>query len=145
MLCSAMKRNQLIHIGKFRRSSTHAGFTLLEIMVSLAIISIVLVSIYRMHAQTISMNYDARFYTTAPFLAQLKITELENKTIKELADDSGDFGDEHPGYSWTLEIQDMVSESLGDASKNLKKIDVTILLNNERLSYGVRTYRWMNN
>jgi general secretion pathway protein I len=124
--------------------NTHSGFTLLEIMVSVAIISLVLVSIYRMHAQTIAMNYDARFYATAPFLAQWKISELENTTIETLTDDSGDFGDEHPGYRWTLVIEDVVSEPLGEAAKNLKKIDVTVLLDDDRLSYNVRTYRWMN-
>lgn len=129
---------------KLKCCNSHVGFTLLEIMVSLAIISLVLVSIYRMHAQTIAMNYDARFYATAPFLAQLKISDLENKTIEELADDSGDFGDEHPGYRWTIEIQDIASEPLGDASKSLKMIDVTVLLDDEQLSYGVRTYRWMD-
>ena len=129
---------------KLKCCNSHVGFTLLEIMVSLAIISLVLVSIYRMHAQTIAMNYDARFYATAPFLAQLKISDMENKTIEELADDSGDFGDEHPGYSWTLEIQNIESEPLGDASKSLKTIDVTVLLDDDRLFYKVRTYRWMD-
>ena len=89
------------------------------------------------------MNYDARFYTTAPFLAQLKLTGLDNETIKELPDDSGDFGDEYPGYSWTLEIRDVESETLGNVSENLKKIDITILLDNNRLSYDVRTYRFV--
>lgn len=134
----------MVNYFKSKRFATHEGFTLLEIMVSLAIISLVLVSIYRMHAQTISMNYDARFYATAPFLAQLKISELENKSIEALADESGDFGNEHPGYRWTLEIQDVVSELLGDASKNLKKIDVTVSLDDDRLSYDVRTYRWID-
>ena len=141
-----MKRKRLIHrfkADRFRTSKSPVGFTLLEIMVSLSIISLVLVSIYKMQAQTISMNYDARFYTTAPFLAQLKLTELEKETIKELADDSGDFGDEYPGYSWTLEIHEVESETLGDVSRNLKKIDITIFLNNDQLSYDVRTYRFI--
>ena len=129
---------------KGKRFAKHMGFTLLEIMVSLAIISLVLVSMYRMHAQTISMNYDARFYATAPLLAQLKISALENTANETLADDSGDFGDEHPGYRWTLEIQDVVSESLGDAAQRLKKIDVTVRSDDDRLSYNVRTYQWMD-
>jgi len=54
-----------------------AGFTLLETMVAVSIIAIVLVSIYKLHIQTISMNITAKFYATAPFLAQEKISELE--------------------------------------------------------------------
>lgn len=141
-----MKRRRFIHqlkADRFKKSKSPVGFTLLEIMVSLSIISLVLVSIYKMHAQTISMNYEARFYATAPFLAQLKITELENDIIEELADDSGDFGDDYPGYGWTVEIHDVESETLGNVSKNLKKIDVTIFLNNDQLSYDVRTYRFI--
>jgi len=44
-----------------------AGFTLLETMVAVSIIAIVLVSIYKLHIQTISMNITAKFYATAPF------------------------------------------------------------------------------
>lgn len=144
--CKVVKGVKLIHISnacRFRHAKHHAGFTLLEIMVSLSIIAIVLVSIYKMHAQTISMNYTSRFYATAPLLAQIKIAEFENKTIKEMTDDSGDFGDEYSGYSWRVEINDVDSEPLGNTSKNLKKIDVTIFLNNDQFIYDVRTYRFL--
>jgi general secretion pathway protein I len=141
-----VKGVKLSHISKvcrFRHDKHRPGFTLLEIMVSLSIIAIVLVSIYKMHAQTISMNYTSRFYATAPLLAQIKIAEFENKTIKEMTDDSGDFGDEYSGYSWRVEVNDVDSEPLGNTSKNLKKIDVTIFLNNDQSIYDIRTYRFL--
>jgi prepilin-type N-terminal cleavage/methylation domain-containing protein len=47
-----------------------SGFTLLEVMVAMAIMAIVLVSVYRMHSQTLTMNMAARFYTQAPMVAQ---------------------------------------------------------------------------
>ena len=90
-----------------RNLQPDSGFTLLEIMVALSIIAIVLVSVYKMQAQTISMNYEARFYATAPLLAQLKIAELETENLEEQADDSGDFGDEFPGYRWKVVIDDI--------------------------------------
>jgi general secretion pathway protein I len=119
------------------------GFTLLEIMVAVSIIAIVLVSVYKMQAQAITMNYAARFYVTAPLLAQLKIAEVEIENLGELADNSGDFGDEFPGYRWNVVIEDIESELLGNIAKNLKKIDVNVSFNTDEFTYSLRTYRFM--
>ncbi len=127
-----------------RNLQSDFGFTLLEIMVAVSIIAIVLVSVYKMHAQTISMNYEARFYTTAPLLAQLKMAELETKSLEDLTGDSGNFGDDFPGYGWKVGIDDVESEALGDTAKDLKKIDVTVFLNNDEFTYSLRTYRFQS-
>ena len=127
-----------------RNLQSDFGFTLLEIMVSVSIIAIVLVSIYKMQAQTISMNYEARFYATAPLLAQSKMTEQETKSLEDLTSDSGNFGDDFPGYSWSMAVDDVESEALGNTAKDLKKIDVTIFLNNDEFTYSLRTYRFQN-
>ncbi|MCU0593194.1 MAG: prepilin-type N-terminal cleavage/methylation domain-containing protein, partial [Desulfobacterales bacterium] len=52
---------------RLRRSPQ--GFTLLEVMVALGIMAIVLVSVYRLHSQTLAMSVESRFYTQAPLLA----------------------------------------------------------------------------
>ena len=127
-----------------RNLQSDFGFTLLEIMVAVSIIAIVLVSIYKMQAQTISMNYEARFYATAPLLAQFKMTEQETKSLEDLTSDSGNFGDDFPGYSWSMAVDDVESEALGNTAKDLKKIDVTILLNDDEFTYSLRTYRFQN-
>jgi general secretion pathway protein I len=118
-----------------------SGFTLLEVMVAISIIAIALVSVYRMHSQTITMNFAARFYTTAPMLAQLKIAELETKSGEDLANDSGDFGEDYSGFRWDVVVDDVESESLGSAAKDLKRIDVTVSFNNDEFTYDLRTYR----
>ncbi len=127
-----------------RNLQSDFGFTLLEIMVAVSIIAIVLVSIYKMQAQTISMNYEARFYATAPLLAQTKMTEQETKSLEDLTSDSGNFDDDFPGYSWSMAVDDVESEALGTTAKDLKKIDVTIFLNNDEFTYSLRTYRFQN-
>jgi len=53
-----------------QRPISSNAFTLLEVMVAMAIMAIVLVSVYRMHSQTLTMNTASRFYTQAPMLGQ---------------------------------------------------------------------------
>ena len=121
-----------------------SGFSLLEILVAMSIIAIVFLSIFKMHKQTISMNQAAKFYTLAPILAQNKIVELELRTAYESIYDSGVFGDNYPGYRYNISIDDADSEFPGYAAGDLKKIDVTVFVDIEELSYSLRTYRFSN-
>jgi len=127
-----------------RNLQADCGFTLLEIMVSISVIALVLVSVYRLQAQTISMHQSARFYTTATLLAQNKLAEFEIKPLDELADDAGNFGDEFSGYSWKVAISDVESETLGRTAEDLKKIDMIVSFNQDEFTYDLRTYRFYN-
>jgi general secretion pathway protein I len=118
------------------------GFTLLEVMIALAIMSIVLVSVYRMHSQSLTMNTAARFYTVAPLLAQNKMAELEALSSGGFPEDSGDFGEQYPGYSWQTSISEVSSEVLGEVASDLKRIDLTISFNNNQFTHSLRTYRF---
>jgi general secretion pathway protein I len=123
-------------------SRTAFGFTLLEVMIALAIMSIVLVSVYRMHSQSLTMNTAARFYTLAPLLAQNKMAELETLLSDGFSDNSGDFGEQYPGYSWRSSLTDVSSEVLGEVANDLKRIDLTVSYNEDQFSYNLRTYRF---
>ena len=115
------------------------GFTLLEVMVAMAVMAIVLVSVYRMHSQTLTMNTAARFYTQAPLLAQKKMAEVTTTSSGIFASDSGDFGENYPGYSWQVSTADVSSEVLGEVADDLKRIDVTVAYS--QFSFGLTTYR----
>lgn len=123
-------------------SQITSGFTLLEVMIALAVMSIVLVSVYRMHSQSLTMNTAARFYTLAPLLAQNKMAELEMHAADGFPEDSGDFGEQYPGYSWRTSLGEVSSEVLGEVANDLKQIDLTISYNNDQFSHSVRTYRF---
>jgi general secretion pathway protein I len=123
-------------------SRTVFGFTLLEVMIALAVMSIVLVSVYRMHSQSLTMNTAARFYTLAPLLAQNKMAELEALSSDGFPDNSGDFGEQYPGYSWRSSVADVSSEVLGEVANDLKRIDLTVSYNADQFSYNLRTYRF---
>jgi len=120
----------------------NGGFTLLEIMVSIAIIAIVLVSLFHMHAATIRLAEKIKFDAVASSLAQKKITDI-CMDLEDDGDAKGDFGDEFPGYSWESHMadmtefdEDMISEK---QAKNMKRIDLTISLG-DRHVFSVRTW-----
>ena len=117
------------------------GFTLLEVVVAVAIMSIVLISVYRLHAQSLSMNTQARFYTQAPMLAQSKLSEMETGEDAEFAADSGEFVEEFAGYSWRVTVDEVDLEALGEISKDLKQIEVTVSFNDDEFIYRLRTLR----
>jgi general secretion pathway protein I len=130
---------------RYRKAATRClrisfGFTLLEVMVALAVMSIVLVSVYRMHSQSLTMNASARFYTLAPMLAQGKMAELETLSSGVFPEDSGDFGEQFPGYSWKTSVADVSSEILGEVAEDLKRVDISVSLNENQLVYSLRTY-----
>ena len=126
-------------VSSIKRRAT--GFTLLEVMVAMAIMAIVLVSVYRMHAQTLAMNTANRFYTQAPMLAQGKLAQLATGSSEIIAGDSGDLGEKFPGYSWSVAVEEVSSEALGEVADDLKRIDLTVSYN--EYVYNVRTYRLM--
>ena len=123
------------------RPSDSNGFTIIEVVVALAIITIALTSVYRMQSQTFRMSADARFYTIAPMLAESKLAEIESQGIENATDGSGDFNDDYPGFSWSVSMEDLQSDLLKEKKQHLTRINVTIS-QDETLTYELRTYRF---
>ena len=121
-----------------RGSRIQTGFTLLEVLIAMAIMAIVLVSVYRMHSQTLTMTSANRFYTQAPLLAQSKMAQLEAVSSESISGDSGDFGDNFPGYSWSVSTEAMSMEALGEVGADLNRIDLTVSLDD--YEYTIRSY-----
>lgn len=134
-----MQRNN-----KKRERDACSGFTLLEVMIAMSIIAIVLVSVFTMQAQTARMSFETQFQTTAPLLAQRKMAEIETSLSEQSGEGSGNFGEEFPAYSWHSSVEEIESETLGSIAKDMKKIDVTISLNNEEQTVTFTTYRLAN-
>ena len=112
-------------------------------MLAMAILAIVLVSVYRMQSQTLTMNTAARFYTQAPLLAQSKLAQLETGSTEIIGGDSGDFGDKFPGYSWSISTDEVSSETLGEIAGDFKRIDIKVSFNVDEYVYNFRTYRFL--
>jgi Tfp pilus assembly protein PilV len=119
-------------------------------MVALSIISIVLLAVYRLHSQTLTLTIGSRFYTVAPLLAQSKLVDLELSSAQELEDESGDFGEDFADYSWEIAIEDVGgdqlkidAEQLKTVVEKLKRIDIKVFFNEGDMVYSLRTYRFV--
>lgn len=120
------------------------GFTLLEILVAMAVLAVVLLAVYRLQAQSISMTRHARFQAVAPLLARQKIAELDLAGIETRPEKSGEFNAPFAGYRWRLQVADTRSSHLGETAERLKRIDLTISRDADGLEYQVQTYRFFD-
>jgi general secretion pathway protein I len=115
-----------------RSSFGCGGFTLLEVMIAMAILAIALVTVYQSQSQSISMTGDSRFLTTASLLAQSRMAEIDAADPREVISGSGDFGEAFPDYTWQVEVGDVEEINL------LKRISLTVT--NSRMTKR-NTYR----
>ena len=86
------------------------GFTLLEVMISLAILAIALVAISDLNGGAVAMHAYSRRATEATLLLRGKMldveAELQKTGLSDFNDEKhGDFAEENsPGYTWSAEI-----------------------------------------
>lgn len=97
----------------------NAGFTLLEVMIAMAILAIALVAVFQMQSQSISMASESRFMTTASFLAQIKMADIEAGASLANSSQKGDFAPEYPEYAWATQVTDT-------QIAKLKRIEVNV-------------------
>ena len=116
------------------------GFTLVEVMVALAIVAVALTAVYRMHTQTLFMDSRGRFDTMATLLARQKLADIDTSGPDDLLETSGDFGDLHPGYTWRIETDSVVTDLLKDDGPRLRRITLTVT--QEDQTFRLTTYRY---
>lgn len=96
-----------------------SGFTLLEVMIAMAILAITLVAVFQLQSQSISMSSESRFMTTASLLAQDKMSAIESGTMLNNQMQKGDFAPDYPEYGWTIQVTDT-------RIAKLKRIEVSV-------------------
>ncbi len=127
----------------FPRQCLPPGFTLLEVMVAMSIIAIAFTAVLGSQAQSVSLANEAKFNTTAPLLAQTKMAEITLEDVDDLMADSGDFGDDFPGYTWELSVQRLPLGGLQETREHLRRIDLSVSWGEEeKYRYNVRFYRF---
>jgi prepilin-type N-terminal cleavage/methylation domain len=126
----------------FNKSRKTPGFTLLEVMVAVAVIAIALVTLIGAQARSVAIATGSQFDTVASMLAQWKLTELSLQDFRLLAGGSGDFGMAFPNFSWEAEVNDVAESESGikGSGDMLKTIDVTITVDGDpSRAYTART------
>lgn len=120
-----------------------SGFTLLEVMVALAIIATVLISVYKLHTQSLALALETRFNSIAPFLAQQKLAELAVEEADLQETESGDFGEDFPDFRWRMVMEKMESGFQEKTDVGFARIDLTISDREDEYRYKLQTYRLM--
>lgn len=76
------------------------GFTLLEVMVALTIVSITLIAVLGLTQRNILINEKLQQMTRATFLAKQKMAEIENSVQHTMDQNQGVFQDPNQNFRW---------------------------------------------
>lgn len=124
------------------RRTSQAGFTFLEVMVSVAIIAVAFVTLIGSQSQSVSVATISRFNVMASLLAQQKLAELESSNFDELFSDEGDFDENYQEYRWKSEVNTLSEDDTGieGTEDMLKSVDLMVSFGeNEQMTYHVRS------
>jgi general secretion pathway protein I len=115
---------------------TRKGFTLLEVMIALAVVAIALTALLSLANRTILLQAEQQNLTQATLLAEGKMTEYE--TLHRMGRDSdiveeGDFVEPFSSYRWKISFADTILPEviqvtvtvLWGEEKRIEKVDLT--------------------
>ena len=88
------------------RACRQAGFTLLEVMLAIAVLAIALPVLMGLRNRDLALREEAKAVTTATLLAQEKLLETELIGYPPVGEVRGDFATVPPGYPPTTEVKD---------------------------------------
>lgn len=121
---------------------SNTGFTLLEVMIAMAILAISLTSLFGSQSSSVALATETRFNTQAPLLAQLQLARLSSASPPSTT--SGDFGADFPGFQWQLTVEDAVFPE-ADAFQGLEGKLLHLLLivswGDELFHYRLESYQ----
>lgn len=118
------------------------GFTLLEVMIAVALIAIGFVTLVGSQSRSLSRVTEAKFNNVAPILASTKLAEMESG-ILPLADNQGDFGADFPDYTWHLDMEDMAVTNRqlpADITKRLQRVSLAVSWGETKFLYTLTSY-----
>ena len=101
--------------------SDEHGFTLVEILVTLAILSAVLPALLQVFSSAIRNQGLSDTQTTALYLIKFRMAELELDSYPEVGEETGEFG-ENSRYQWHSVVEDIQSEEV----QGLRRIQVIV-------------------
>ncbi len=86
------------------RAASRKGFTLLEVLVSLAILSATLIMAFQVTSGAIAAAERSEAWTTASLLGEEKLRDTA-EPFPEVQETAGTFPDPYAGYSWKVSVK----------------------------------------
>jgi general secretion pathway protein I len=125
------------HVAAVRQKQ---GFTLLEVMIAVAVIAMSFTALLSAQSQSLSIAARSRFESAAALLARQKLAELELSGFDSLSSGSGDFEEDFAAYRWQTEVTDLTEDEVGIKGSGgmLKLIELTVS-RDEKEQFSVRT------
>jgi type II secretory pathway pseudopilin PulG len=115
------------------------SFILLEVIVSLVILSLTIATFMRSFAVSLGSVKKAEVVTKATFLAHRLLDEYEVEA-PELDESEGDFGEAYPGFRWItyvedvkVDYEDIPLEDVVDEFEGLTKITISVYYDDGRM------------
>ena len=107
---------------------TTGGFTLLEVMVAIAILGVTLITLFELFSGTLKLARVSEDYLKATLLAQKKMNDLRLKNfILEEGKEAGGF-EEDPDYKWSVTMEPYKTEfKRGKEKEEIKKVELRVL------------------
>ena len=118
-------------------SAEKNGFTLVEILVTLAILATVLPAILHAFASAARNQGLSDNTTTALYLLKFRMAEVEMGGYPDVGEETGEFGN-NTRYRWSTVVEDIESEEI----ENIRRVPVTVMWQhrNRERSMSMNTY-----
>ena len=118
-------------------STEKNGFTLVEILVTLAILAAVLPAILHVFASAARNQGLSDNRTTVLYLLKFRMAEIEMAGYPDVGEETGEFGN-NTRYRWSSIVEDVESEEV----ENVRKVQVTVTWQhrNRERSMSMNTY-----
>jgi len=99
-----------------RSAFTAGGFTLLEVLVAMAVLAVALVSLLGLYNRSLLLTIRAQHLSTATLLVQEMLTRTQLEGLDALRVTAGDFANLHPGqypeFRWYRAVHPTALEGL---------------------------------
>ncbi len=128
------------------KGKNHQGFTLIEIMVSMVILGLVMVTLFKLQSSTVGLAGAGKFHSVAPWLARQQLAVL-SQDMGGQDSGSGSFDDSFEGYEWAWQVEPAQFDGsvigLEHLAEQFKRIHLQIVGPNKERQYEITTYRYL--